>query len=129
MPPPSSQGRRSGAACRRARFFTRELNDGPDSRVYLLDPSYQGLVWWANYKDGHFDTTTSKRETEDYKATILLNDPVIDCLYEGEYKDGKKHGRGQFLWADGSTYTGDFYENNIHGMGVYTWSDGRKYDG
>ena len=41
----------------------------------------------------------------------------------------KKHGRGMFTWADGSTYSGQFLENNIEGSGVYQWSDGRKYDG
>jgi len=27
--------------------------------------------------------------------------------YEGEYMEGMKHGRGKFIWADGSTYTGE----------------------
>ena len=30
---------------------------------------------------------------------------------------GKKHGHGNFKWADGSTYTGQFLDNNIHGEG------------
>ncbi len=36
-----------------------------------------------------------------------------------------KHGKGVFMWADGSKYTGDFFNNNIEGEGVYEWADGR----
>ena len=50
-------------------------------------------------------------------------------IYKGGFKDGKKHGKGRFDWADGSTYTGEFFDNNIEGKGKYTWSDGRQYEG
>lgn len=40
-----------------------------------------------------------------------------------------KHGRGKFIWADGSTYTGELKENNICGEGTYIWPDNRKYIG
>ncbi len=43
--------------------------------------------------------------------------------------DGKKHGKGEFMWADGSTYLGIFVDNNIEGKGLYSWSDGRVFDG
>jgi len=38
--------------------------------------------------------------------------------YVGAYVNGLKHGKGEFKWADGSSYTGDFGENNIHGHGT-----------
>lgn len=38
-----------------------------------------------------------------------------------------KHGRGKFIWADGSTYTGELKENNICGEGTYIWPDNRKF--
>lgn len=59
---------------------------------------------------------------------------------------GKKHGRGVFVWSDGSTYNGEFHNNNvilkkkksynfihpnlklyfqIDGQGTYSWADGR----
>ena len=37
--------------------------------------------------------------------------------YEGQFFEGKKHGKGCFTWADGSSYEGDFVENNIEGYG------------
>ncbi len=43
--------------------------------------------------------------------------------YEGQYEEGKKHGKGKLVFADGSFYEGDFDNNDIHGRGVYVWSD------
>lgn len=71
------------------------LGDGPDSRIYLIDSTWNGIVWWANYnKNGQFDTTQLVRGLHDGKKSIMLNDPVIDCLYDGEYENGLKHGQG-----------------------------------
>ena len=41
------------------------------------------------------------------------------ATFEGEYINGKKHGKGAFTWADKSTYNGEFFNNNIHGTGIY----------
>ena len=46
-------------------------------------------------------------------------------MYEGQYHEGKKHGRGLYIWQDGSSYDGDWFENRIEGSGVYKWKDGR----
>ena len=51
------------------------------------------------------------------------------CKYEGDYKLGKKSGKGIFKWSDGSTYEGDFKDNNINGVGTNTWGDKRQYSG
>jgi len=40
-----------------------------------------------------------------------------------------KHGRGNLIWIDKSTYDGDFFQNNIHGIGEYVWADGRILNG
>ncbi len=37
--------------------------------------------------------------------------------YEGQYLEGKKHGKGVFSWPDGSSYEGQFKNNNIEGYG------------
>ena len=39
-------------------------------------------------------------------------------MYEGSYHEGKKHGKGLYIWQDGSSYDGDWYENRIEGHGV-----------
>jgi len=32
-------------------------------------------------------------------------------VYQGSFFEGKKHGKGRFLWRDGSSYEGDFQMN------------------
>ncbi|CAF1143244.1 unnamed protein product [Adineta steineri] len=48
--------------------------------------------------------------------------------YEGEMKDGKKHGKGQMEYANGDKYTGIYVENNITGQGVYIHANGSRYE-
>ena len=46
--------------------------------------------------------------------------------YVGEWKYGKNHGRGVFLWANGESYSGDWKDGKYEGYGTYTLADGRK---
>jgi len=71
--------------------------------------------------------------------------------YEGEFKNGKKDGRGTFSWSNGSKFSGTWkednrvegvedlfngfryegqYSNNLrNGKGTFTWIDGSIYEG
>ncbi|XP_010626192.1 MORN repeat-containing protein 1 [Fukomys damarensis] len=50
--------------------------------------------------------------------------------YEGEWKGGKKHGRGKLLFKDGSYYEGDFVDGEITGQGCQHWAcSGNTYSG
>jgi len=49
--------------------------------------------------------------------------------YEGEFKNGARHGQGIFTLADGSKYVGDFRDGWANGNGTYTFVNGRKYVG
>ncbi|XP_072442387.1 MORN repeat-containing protein 1-like isoform X1 [Chiloscyllium punctatum] len=50
--------------------------------------------------------------------------------YEGEWKNGKKHGIGKFLMKDGSYYEGEFANGEIEGNGIRYWaSSGNEYCG
>ena len=49
--------------------------------------------------------------------------------YLGEYKDGKKHGKGRYTWSDGGIYVGNWKDGKEHGQGTYTSPVGRKYVG
>src|SRR5688572_16027271 len=50
-------------------------------------------------------------------------------MYIGEWKDGKKHGKGKFTCNDGTIYEGDFVDGEMQGYGVKKWIDGRSYEG
>ena len=49
--------------------------------------------------------------------------------YEGDWKDGLRHGYGKFTWGNGDTYSGLWLEDKRHGQGTYVWHDGSKYKG
>ena len=49
--------------------------------------------------------------------------------YEGETKNGKEHGKGKLIWADGNSYDGDFRDGKCHGKGKLIWANGDSYDG
>ena len=37
-------------------------------------------------------------------------------IYEGEFKNGKRHGQGTYTWSDGEVYVGN-------------WKDGSRWNG
>uniref|UniRef100_A0A8D0HI74 MORN repeat containing 1 n=1 Tax=Sphenodon punctatus TaxID=8508 RepID=A0A8D0HI74_SPHPU len=50
--------------------------------------------------------------------------------YEGEFVDGEIVGNGLRYWAStGNTYSGQFLLGELHGHGVLQYEDGRKYEG
>ncbi len=50
-------------------------------------------------------------------------------VYEGELRDGVRHGTGRMEWVDGTVYEGDFREGKIHGNGKMSVPDGEVYTG
>jgi hypothetical protein len=49
--------------------------------------------------------------------------------YEGETKDGKRHGQGTWTRPDGTRYVGMWKNDKPEGQGTISWPDGRKYVG
>ena len=47
--------------------------------------------------------------------------------YEGEWKDGKRHGQGTFTFPDGRKYVGEWKDGKRDGQGTHTLTDGRKF--
>ena len=50
-------------------------------------------------------------------------------VYEGDWKEGLRHGFGKFTWSNGDTYSGLWDNDKRHGQGTYIWNDGSKYIG
>ena len=49
--------------------------------------------------------------------------------YEGEVIDGKRTGKGVYIWKNGDRYEGDFVDGKCTGKGVYIWKSGSRYEG
>ena len=49
--------------------------------------------------------------------------------YEGEWKDGKFHGKGNYFYGNGSTFTGVYKHGKKHGEGVFVDAKGKDFEG
>ena len=49
--------------------------------------------------------------------------------YEDEWRDGKRHGRGSHIFANGNRYEGTWRGGRPHGVGTYTLAEGSVYEG
>ena len=47
-----------------------------------------------------------------------------DHIYEGYFKDGKRHGQAIMTFYDGRTHMGEWAEDKRSGPGVFSWPDG-----
>ena len=45
----------------------------------------------------------------------------------GQWKNGKAHGKGTRIYANGDKYIGDWVDDKRTGNGVYTWAIGGSY--
>lgn len=50
-------------------------------------------------------------------------------VYEGEWKENLRHGKGTLYLESGSKYVGDFRDDFMDGFGTYYFSNGNVYEG
>jgi peptidoglycan hydrolase-like protein with peptidoglycan-binding domain len=46
--------------------------------------------------------------------------------YDGQWRDGLFHGRGELAWQDGHRYIGNFKDGERTGRGEHVWPDGNR---
>jgi hypothetical protein len=46
----------------------------------------------------------------------------------GQFKNSKKHGKGEMDYANGDKYTGDWVADNRTGKGVYVCANRNQYE-
>ena len=44
--------------------------------------------------------------------------------YKGQFKEGKREGKGHLRYKDFRTYEGEFINNRLHGVGIMRSSNG-----
>ena len=95
---------------------------GGDVELQLSNGTYVGKV----------------RSDSEGRSTMPHGRGVFSCTsgpskgnkYDGEFWDGKKHGRGVYLSVDGDQYEGEFRDGKRHGRGLFTSADGsQRYEG
>ena len=62
-------------------------------------------------------------------GTGLLTIVNTNEQYDGEWKNGMRHGRGEFKFKTGDIYTGGWELGKRTGEGSYTWTNGDRFIG
>lgn len=63
------------------------------------------------------------------KHAQVITNAAATCRYEGEFKDGQRHGYGALYYATGAKYEGEWQREQKHGRGVFIFEDGTVFDG
>jgi hypothetical protein len=53
----------------------------------------------------------------------------IEEKYDGEWIEGKMHGRGVYHYSDGTIYDGAWLDGKMHGKGSFLYPNGNRYEG
>jgi len=61
------------------------------------------------------------------RGVRVWENPV--AVYMGEHKGGQRNGEGHSYLDDGSTYKGHFVNGKMHGKGAYQFTDGERCEG
>ena len=91
-------------------------------------PNGQGIFFYGPNSEwpGHIYNGEYKDDKRQGKGTYSW--PNGD-KYVGEWKDDIRHGHGTFTLATGDKYVGEWKDNIKHGHGSYDWPNGDKYIG
>ena len=64
-----------------------------------------------------------------YEQRSQTNNKDIKQKYEGQVVNGKKEGKGKYIYDNGSIYEGDFKNDKREGNGVFYYANGDRYKG
>ncbi|HLP14459.1 MAG TPA: hypothetical protein VK177_21190 [Flavobacteriales bacterium] len=78
------------------------------------------------WKSGNVYEGNWKNGEKHGKGILTFADKSV---YNGEFKDGKRHGKATMKWADGNVYTGAYEDDKRSGFGKMTYSGGGSYEG
>jgi len=80
-------------------------------------------------KLGIFVYNTDHQTLVDFSASPVFQFVETQEIYRGEWQNGKRHGKGEQLWPDGSVYQGHWRDDQRYGRGRWIGNDGEMYDG
>jgi hypothetical protein len=62
-----------------------------------------------------------------YQSIIEKSYTLLKNEEKGEWKNGKKYGKGTIEYASGNKYTGIWVNDEKTGQGVFSWTCGNRY--
>jgi len=87
------------------------------------------LMWTNGYGvQGTYSGSFAKSSQQPHGFGRFEHAEVLEW-YEGEFRQGEKHGKGRTALANGDFYEGSFACGQEHGSGVKKFRDGRSFEG
>mmetsp|Transcript_21327 Transcript_21327/g.24786 ORF Transcript_21327/g.24786 Transcript_21327/m.24786 type:complete len:238 (+) Transcript_21327:40-753(+) len=75
------------------------------------------------------ETTNNSREFTGRGTAIYPPEEEKNEIYEGDFFDGRRKGKGKYFYKNGDVYDGDWVDNMKHGFGKLTYKDKGEYYG
>ena len=94
-----------------------DYKNGEEYKVKLIDSDFYIIRGKPCDKDGWFLTD---RASEPYYYRFIRSD---SCVYDGEWKDDKRHGQGITTYSNGDVYKGQYKNDMRNGYGEMTFQD------
>ncbi len=104
--------------------FIGEMKKGERSKgIIIIKTTNDGVEAISTYTGQWVNDSLNGKG----KDTYICGDE--SRVYEGNYVDGKRHGKGIITLSNGDKYIGEFINDGINGRGTYIFSNGTKYVG
>ena len=97
-----------------------------DPPIRILDTNHsQDFVHDRWEGRGRYEDANGTVYDGDWVANVMegqgsMYDADVNETYVGEFRNNKRHGKGEVVDADGNKYSGQFREGLRHGHGHYT---------
>ena len=104
--------------CKDCMYFVGRFEDNDKAGSGTCYDKFGNLIYYGEFKDD--------KPVDDFPVTGKYKSYKFECIeydngnmYVGETKDGKRHGRGIYLWKDGSSWYGYWEDGSRSGRGIY----------
>ena len=104
-----------------------KLDKMPDYSNEVTKKKADELGAFLYDKDQFEDDQAEYKQPIEFEGNSYSNSAKY--VYEGQWKNNERNGRGKQLWKDGSIYEGYWKNNLAHGYGRLIHTDGDVYIG
>jgi len=101
-------------------YYEGELKMGSIEGTGIFFSAEKEMLYKGSFKNNFFDGNGHQTYQN------IDNQKII---YEGEFKIGKREGKGKLTFSDGNYYEGEFKNDKFEGEGYFKYKDGREYNG
>ena len=101
---------------------TSSLAGGQGGNAKLFTSAAQKKV---KIKGGRYDGDTKEGKRHGRGKYSYSNGQQ----YYGDWRDDMRSGKGEEIWPDGRVYFGEWRKDAFHGKGTFTWADGTVFNG